>query len=402
MAGPPWAARLLLALTLATALAVTALSRVEAAAAPAAAALAPSAALLADPALHSGLTWAIVTFTGAVLITLAAQRGLVAGQRRIAAELGLVVTGAVVLAQVRDADHLWPVLLLLGAAAGAVATARDRRAVGRVAGVLLTGATWTRLGVADVGLVEAYSLPPALALLGLALHRLRTDRAVDARRLLAPVALLGFLPSIVAAGDAASSDLRPALLLVAAALVTLVPRTGWIGPVAAAATAVVRAGAGLGAALDAGLDASPGLAGVELWTIPAAVILLAHGRSRPAVSSWAAFGPGLALLIGPGLFLGVQPGSGTELRQIVTIALAAATLAVGARQRLQAPVALGAGALTVQALVLLSPRIAELRDAVPVWGWLALVGLALLVLGAGYERRLQQVRALGLRLAALR
>jgi hypothetical protein len=37
-----------------------------------------------------------------------------------------------------------------------------------------------------------------------------------------------------------------------------------------------------------------------------------------------------------------------------------------------------------------------------VWGWLALVGLTLLVLGAGYERRLQQVRELGLRLAALR
>ena len=111
---------------------------------------------------------------------------------------------------------------------------------------------------------------------------------------------------------------------------------------------------------------------------------------------------GLLVLLLPSLYLGSVTSDVPVLRTVGLITLAGATLVIGAVHRLQAPVLLGAGALGLQAVVLLLPWLSELSGAVPVWGWLALVGLALIVLGARYEARIRQLKAVRSRLAALR
>jgi hypothetical protein len=172
----------------------------------------------------------------------------------------------------------------------------------------------------------------------------------------------------------------------------------------AVALAVVASWAGL--RLEAGF--------VEAWTLPLAVLLLVQGwfrfeqlavddvRPGGLVPSWAAYAPGLAVLLLPSLYLGVYTADGSALREIGLITLAGATLVAGAKDRLQAPILIGAGVLAAQAVVLLAPWFAEVQEAVPLWGWLAAVGLGLILFGARYEARMQQLRTLRLRLAALR
>lgn len=77
-------------------------------------------------------------------------------------------------------------------------------------------------------------------------------------------------------------------------------------------------------------------------------------------------------------------------------------VAAGAVKRMQAPLIGGAVTLAAQALILIGPWLQEVGQAVPLWAWAAIVGLALLVLGGGYERRLAQLRTVRSRLAALR
>jgi hypothetical protein len=153
---------------------------------------------------------------------------------------------------------------------------------------------------------------------------------------------------------------------------------------------------------------------VEAWTLPLAALLLIHGWSRfdrlsqateertawPA--SWPAYGPGLAVLLLPGLLVGWAGSAGWPGREIGVITLAGAVLVFGARQRLQAPVLFGGVVLAVQALILLSPLIDELSGSIPLWGWLAAVGLGLILLGARYESRMRQFRQVRLRLVAMR
>src|SRR5690606_17755229 len=55
------------------------------------------------------------------------------------------------------------VLLLLAVGAGLAARDRDRRGEWWLAAVLGTAALWTALAAAEVGLVEAYTAPPAVA-----------------------------------------------------------------------------------------------------------------------------------------------------------------------------------------------------------------------------------------------
>ncbi|WP_373316957.1 SCO7613 C-terminal domain-containing membrane protein [Streptomyces sulfonofaciens] len=63
----------------------------------------------------------------------------------------------------------------------------------------------------------------------------------------------------------------------------------------------------------------------------------------------------------------------------------------GARLRLQAPLLLGGAVLVVDALHELAPYVAQVAGALPRWATPALVGLALLGLGATNERRLGDV-----------
>ena len=77
-------------------------------------------------------------------------------------------------------------------------------------------------------------------------------------------------------------------------------------------------------------------------------------------------------------------------------------LVAGVRGRLQAPLAIGAAALAVDALAQLLPALAAAYDAVPRWTLIAAAGALLLALGATYERRIRDVRTLGRKFGGLR
>jgi hypothetical protein len=123
-------------------------------------------------------------------------------------------------------------------------------------------------------------------------------------------------------------------------------------------------------------------------------VLLALGAYRrrhdATLSSWTAYGPGLAAALLPSLFLAVG-GSGT-VRPLLLGGSALVVLLAGARARLQAPLALAAGTLALLALDQLGPALAEVAADLPRWLPPALGGALLLVLGSTYERRRADLR----------
>ncbi|MFD6187794.1 SCO7613 C-terminal domain-containing membrane protein [Streptomyces sp. NPDC060275] len=127
-------------------------------------------------------------------------------------------------------------------------------------------------------------------------------------------------------------------------------------------------------------------------TGPALVVGLLRRRRAAGVSSWTAYGSGLALTLVPSLL-----AAWDDQHWLRPLALGVAALAVtlaGARHRLQAPLLIGAGVLALVALHELAPYLAQVVGALPRWVPPALAGLALLVLGATYEQRLRDTRRL--------
>lgn len=117
--------------------------------------------------------------------------------------------------------------------AGALVTAsalihRDRRPLGWVGGLLLAAATWVRLGEIGVTAPEAYTMPTALALVAVGLHRvLGSDRGTGA---LLPGLALATVPTLTwALADPISAR---AVVLGAGclALVLLGARLRWSAP----------------------------------------------------------------------------------------------------------------------------------------------------------------------------
>jgi hypothetical protein len=78
----------------------------------------------------------------------------------------------------------------------------------------------------------------------------------------------------------------------------------------------------------------------------------------------------------------------TAVRLALVAAAATAATVAGTVLHRQAPFVLGAGAL----LLVLVGRVAPYTPLLPWWVTLGLPGLLLLVVGATYERRLQQAR----------
>jgi hypothetical protein len=111
-------------------------------------------------------------------------------------------------------------LLAAGVAAALVAARPERRPVGWVAGVLLTASSWTRLSLEDVTAPEAYTVPPALALLAVGFLRHRKDPQVSSWAAFGTGLVLALGPSLLwAIGDDGLG--RPLLLGLAALTVTL-------------------------------------------------------------------------------------------------------------------------------------------------------------------------------------
>jgi len=128
-----------------------------------------------------------------------------------------------------------------------------------------------------------------------------------------------------------------------------------------------------------------GVTAPEPYVLPLAAIalLLGHLRRRtdPLTPSWSAYGPGLSLLLIPSLLASFDDR--TLTRPLLVGLTALVVLLLGARSRLQAPLALGGAVLAVDALQLLAPYAA----ALPRWMPLALAGALLVGLGATYEQR---------------
>ncbi|MGW5765749.1 SCO7613 C-terminal domain-containing membrane protein, partial [Streptomyces tendae] len=135
-------------------------------------------------------------------------------------------------------------------------------------------------------------------------------------------------------------------------------------------------------------------------TGPALVVGFLRRRRDTAVSSWTAYGPGLAATLVPGLLAAWDDQH--WLRPLLLGVAALAVTLVGARRRLQAPLVLGAGALALVALHELAPYLTQVVGALPRWVPPALAGLVLLVLGATYEHRLRDARRLREALGRLR
>jgi hypothetical protein len=149
---------------------------------------------------------------------------------------------------------------------------------------------------------------------------------------------------------------------------------------------------------------SAGVHAPEPYTLPAAAALFTAGwrRSRrsPRLSSWACYGPGLALLLLPSLAaVWLLPGWARPL----LLGLAAAGIALaGARARLLAPLLLGAAAVVLDAGHELAPAVQQLAGMLPRWVPIAVIGLVLLAVGATYEARLRDLGRLRAALGRMR
>ena len=118
------------------------------------------------------------------------------------------------LAASADPDRLWTALLAVGVGVAVLGVRGDQR-WGWLAGVLLAGSSWVRLALSDVDAPEAYTVPPALALLAVGLLRRRRNQAYRSWPAYAPGLALALVPSLLRAVTDAG-ELRPFLLGVAA------------------------------------------------------------------------------------------------------------------------------------------------------------------------------------------
>ena len=125
-------------------------------------------------------------------------------------------------------------------------------------------------------------------------------------------------------------------------------------------------------------------------TVPALLVGALRRRRDPGVSSWTAYGPGLAATLAPSLLAAWSDAHWT--RPLLLGMAALLVTLIGARHRLQAPLALGGATLVLDALHELAPYLAQVVGALPRWAPPALAGLLLLALGATYEQRIRDAR----------
>ena len=166
--------------------------------------------------------------------------------------------------------------------------------------------------------------------------------------------------------------------------------------VAAAEAAVVARLAGLVAAATGlwasiAVGASLGLHHVttlEAYVVTPGLVCLALGlvalTRLPAVPSWVLM-PAALVTLTPTLLLALRHDLD---RQVVLLVVGAGLVGLGAQLRLVCPLAVGTTVVSVLTLRLLGPQIVQL----PRWLTLSIIGAALILLGATWERRLQDMR----------
>ena len=223
---------------------------------PTAAVAVVSAGALVLPGRGSPVVLPVVA--ALVAAALAGARPLAArldlGAGRVAVEASAAVTGAIAVGLAYGRPAAGPtiavaVLLLLAVGAGLAARDRDRRGEWWLAAVLGTAALWTALAAAEVGLVEAYTAPPALA--AVVVGALLARRARRGWELAGAGLVLLVVPSVLVLGAApGAGDVRASLLVVAGAvavagsvLLRQGTTAGGVAPAATTRSAWRRAGA---------------------------------------------------------------------------------------------------------------------------------------------------------------
>lgn len=223
---------------------------------PTAAVAVVSAGALVLPGSGSPVVLPVVAVL--VATALAGARPLAArldlGAGRVAVEASAAVTGAIAVGLAYGRPAAGPtvavaVLLLLGAGAGLAARDRDRRGEWWLAAALGTAALWTALAAAEVGLVEAYTAPPALA--AVVTGALLARRARRWWEIASAGLVLLVVPSVLVLGAApGAGDVRASLLVVAGAvavagavLLRQGTTAGGVAPAATTRSAWRRAGA---------------------------------------------------------------------------------------------------------------------------------------------------------------
>ncbi|GMA28214.1 SCO7613 C-terminal domain-containing membrane protein [Arenivirga flava] len=296
---------------------------------------------------------------------------------------------------------------LIAGAFGSTGPARrwfDALVVAGAAAVLL--GTPLRLAQSDGSLAgtEPWAAVAAallvLAAVGLA-GRWRDRRSLTA---LPPALIVAASAAVALAGaiaaDAEHGALRGAIAVAVlvvvhplAALLQRAPWNAWAGWTALALAALL----GLRLLLLGGIE-------TEAVTAPLGGAMVLAGAlgliRRPELRSWSALGPGMAVLLLPSL---IASSTDPAVWRIVTVgALAVAAIVVGATQRLQAPFLLGITVALVHAVVQLQPQLRAIAEATPVFVWPVLGGALVLALAIRFERRLQTLRRVVMRVAALR
>ncbi|WP_146081060.1 SCO7613 C-terminal domain-containing membrane protein [Pseudoclavibacter sp. AY1H1] len=143
---------------------------------------------------------------------------------------------------------------------------------------------------------------------------------------------------------------------------------------------------------------------LELATAPLGATLLAGGLffldKRPALRSWAALTPGLALLLVPSYLAQFADPAPWRL---IALGLGAVGVTVwGATRRLQAPLVFGAIITALHAVTAFRQQLAVVAGVVPWWVWLALAGTVLVVIATTYEARLRDAKRAAASIRSLR
>ncbi|TYL50723.1 SCO7613 C-terminal domain-containing membrane protein [Agromyces mariniharenae] len=299
------------------------------------------------------------------------------------------------------------VLVAAGAIVGLASSFLPERARGvpiRMLGVAtgwaaLTGAALVRGAAVGTGassdlLVEFWPLLALAAGVALAVIWARSDSrpTVVGDVLLAASVVAAAVPTLLAIVSGDRPTLRAAVLfpLLAAVHVAGVASRArpFAGPILAWSALGVLVLGGLAALIRGGVEP------FDLVTASTGAALIGSGAIRmsrsPALGSWPALGPGLAVLLVPPLIADfTQP----ELWRLIALGVvAAATVVAGAVRRLQAPLLLGGGVLLVHAIAQLWPWITWVYEAVWWWLWLGIAGVILVALAATYERQLRLAR----------
>ena len=280
----------------------------------------------------------------------------------------------------------------------------DALAVAGGTAVTVSGLLQPLRGAGEPWRTELWALVASGLLVAGAIGLAGRWRGRGALGIVPPVLLVGACALLTLAGAAAAGAeqgaLRGAIVLAVlaavhplASLLARGPWTGWVGWAALAMAAL------LGLRLLA-------LGGVELEavTAPIGAALLLGGAiamtRRPALRSWPALGAGTAVLFVPSAIAAMIDPAAARIVAVGVLAVAA--IVVGAIARLQAPFLLGIAVALVHALVQLRPWLRLVAEVTPVFVWPVLGGALVLALAIRFERRLQGLRRVVLRVASLR